>query len=103
MRSIVFVLSVLPFFAFANNQEAICESLYDKAIMVCEEVMCTESLEIEGIEVTPANIKECIVTSDGDLMEGAQICALDGGEFENQISEYNKGRPQDKKVECEIF
>jgi len=88
--------------AFASNAniQKTCDSLLDKAIANCAESMCEEWLKDEGTPVTKYNINQCLKNSDGDLMEGAQICAIDGGELEALIKVYNLKNPRNK-INCD--
>ncbi len=87
-------------FADVNSNQKICESLYDKAINNCQVSMCKDWLKDEGTPITKASIADCLSKGDGDLMEGAQICAVDGGEFDTLVKNYNKKNPK-KKINCE--
>lgn len=93
------LLTQVTAFAGINSQET-CDSLYDKAIYNCEVNMCEDWLKDEGTPITKKNIDQCLKSGDGDLMEGAQICAIDGGEFEALINAYNLKNPRNK-INCD--
>jgi len=102
MKSILALLVLCTAVARADipNEQKICDSLYDKAIHTCSVIMCKDSLESQGIPQTKKNINDCLENSDGDLMEGAQICAIDGGEVEALVKAYNLKNPK-KQINCE--
>ncbi|MFA6236858.1 MAG: hypothetical protein WC635_05975 [Bacteriovorax sp.] len=87
-------------FASSASNKKICDSLYDKAIYNCEVSMCEDWLKDEGTPNTKKNIEQCLNSGDGDLMEGAQICAIDGGELESLIKAYNRKNPRNK-INCD--
>lgn len=102
MKALITLCVLFSTAAFAKNPEnqQICESLYDKAIDNCKVSMCEDWVRDEGKPITKKNVDECLDNADGDLMEGAQICAVDGGEFDSLISAYNKKNPK-QKINCE--
>lgn len=101
MKPIFILLFLTSTPSFADGKSAkICDSLYDEAIYNCQVSMCEDWLKDEGTPINKETIAECIANSDGDLMEGAQICAVDGGEFEALVKAYNKKNPA-KKISCE--
>lgn len=102
MKPILTILVLFSATAFAgnSNNRKLCDSLYDKAIYNCEVSMCGDWLKDEGTPITKKNIDLCLKNSDGDLMEGAQICAIDGGELEALIEAYNLKNPKNK-INCD--
>ena len=98
MKSILMLMVLFSSIAHASNpkNDKIFESLLDKAIKNCSISMCEEWLKDEGTPITKKNIKECLESGDGDLMEGAQICAIDGGELSDLIKAYNLKNPKNK-------
>jgi len=83
------IISLSAILATAEIETKVCERLYEQAIQNCKVSMCEDFLKEAGQAINQKNIKACIKNSDGDLMEGAQICAVDGGEFAALIKEYN--------------
>lgn len=102
MKTLATLLVLLSAAAFAKpvDSQKMCESLYDKAIDNCKVSMCEDWVRDEGKPVTKKNVEECLDNADGDLMEGAQICAVDGGEFDSLVNAYNKKNPKNK-INCE--
>ena len=102
MKTILTLVVLFSSTAFAGNanNKKICDSLYDKAIVNCEVSMCEDWLKDEGTPITKKNIDQCLNSGDGDLMEGAQICATDGGELGALIKAYNLKNPR-KKINCD--
>lgn len=103
MKVLLVILFLLSTVTFATDyDENICSALYDEAVDNCKVIMCTEWLSEDGVAITKDAIDECINSGDGDLLEGAQICADDGGEFESLIQAYNTQNPTDH-ISCEDF
>lgn len=104
MKSLLVLSFLISSSVFAGNSanQKVCESLYDKAIDNCKVSMCKDWLNNEGTPITKKSIQSCLDSSDGDLMEGAQICAVDGGEFEMLVKAYNVKNPK-KKINCDEF
>lgn len=102
MKTILALLVLFSSTAFASStsNKKICDSLYDKAIANCEVSMCEDWLKDEKTPVTKKEIDQCLKNGDGDLMEGAQICAIDGGELEALIKAYNLKNPKNK-INCD--
>ncbi len=89
--------------AFTNeNNDKTCEKLYIKAIHKCSVIMCKDWLKDQNQPITKANINDCLSNSDGDLREGAQICATDEGVFDSLVNKYNKKNPENR-INCEHF
>jgi len=103
MKLLLIALSLFSIISFAADDNTnICTSLYDEAIYNCEVIMCKDWLTDLGTPISENTIQECLQNSDGDLMEGAQICAEDGGEFEALIETYNANNPTNT-ISCEDF
>lgn len=100
MKFLIALLALTSINAYAADDTKVCEDLYDEAIHNCSVFMCEESIEEAGEVVTPEAVNNCIANSDGDLMEGAQICAVDGEEYKNVIEAYNAKNPAGQ-VTCE--
>lgn len=102
MKTVITLLVLFSTASFASNtgNKKICDSLYDKAISNCEVSMCEDWLKDETTPISKKNIDQCLKNSDGDLMEGAQICAIDGGELEALIKAYNLKNPKNK-INCD--
>jgi len=102
MKAFLIFLTLISETTFANSaaSKKICDSLLDKAISNCQVSMCEDWLRDEGKPITKENIDDCLTNSDGDLMEGASICAADGGEFDSLVAAYNRKHPKNK-INCD--
>jgi hypothetical protein len=96
----LFILSSATAFATENNNDKICKTLWNKAIHNCEVATCKDWVKDEGKPVNQKTIAECFANSDGDLLEGAQICAADGGELATLVKAHNLKNPKNK-VNCD--
>jgi len=86
-------------FASDDNAQKICDTLLNEAIYNCEVSMCEDWLRDADKPVTQKNIEKCLKSGDGDLLEGAQICAYDGGELQSLVDAYNLKHPKNK-ISC---
>jgi hypothetical protein len=101
LLTIVLILFSINSFATEYNY-TICDSLYQNAIYNCKVEMCKDLLTRNKVPVTSNTIEKCVDAGRGDLLEGAQICAIDGGEFDRLIKKYNKENPA-KKISCDDY